>query len=213
MVIPRALHQIWLGPRAMPERWMWTWRDAHPTWSYRVWRDDDVDAFGLRNVDLYARCREEWLFDAAADVVRAEILLREGGVYVDADSVCLRSLDGGAFMDAGFFATLEPSPLAQDLITNALMGARPGHPVLRRYVTALAQVDSPRPQWRKTGPLQLTAAARAGRERDVQILPAWAFLTQTIRGEPVTGGLPYGEHYFSSTAERATYPGARPYPA
>ena len=81
------------------------------------------------------------------------------------------------------------------------------------YVSALSTVDEPRPQWRRTGPLQLTAAVRAGEEPDVRILPAWTFLTQTVRGEPVTGGQPYGEHFFSSTAERnANFQGARPYP-
>ena len=196
----------------MPERWMWTWRDAHPTWSYRVWRDHDVDAFGLRNAGLYARCRGEALFDAAADVARAEILLHEGGVYVDADSVCLRSLDGAGFLDAGFFAATEPDALVEDLITNAFVGARPGHPVLQRYVGALAAVEEPRPQWRRTEPLQLTAAIRAGDEPDVLILQAWTFFTSTLRGAPVPGGSSYAEHYFSSTAERADYEGGRRYP-
>lgn len=192
---------------------MRSWRDAHPSWTHRIWREVDVAALGLRNEDLYRRCCEDGLFDAAADVARAEILLRNGGVYVDADSVCRRTLDGAPFLEAGFFATLEPTPLAEDLITNAFMGAGPEHPVLQRYVAALSTVDEPRPQWRRTGPLQLTAAVRAGQEADVHVLPAWTFLTQTLRGEPVTGGLPYGEHYFSSTGERnASFPGARPYP-
>ncbi len=212
-MIPHVLHQIWLGPRAVPEEWMRSWRDAHPSWSYRLWRDAHVASFELTNEALFRRCCDEGLFDAAADVARAEILLREGGAYVDADSICLRPLDGAAFLQAGFFATVEPTPLAEDLITNAFMGARAGHPVLERYAVALTGVGDPRPQWRHTGPVQLTAAVRGGAEPDVRILPAWTFLTQTLRGEPVNGGSPYGEHYFSSTAERGSYRGARAYPA
>lgn len=69
------------------------------------------------------------------------------------------------------------------------------------------------PPWRRTGPLLLTEVIAAGDEPDVEILPAWTFLTQTVRGEPVTGGEPYGEHHFSSTAERnAGYVGTQPYP-
>lgn len=212
-MIPRVLHQIWLGPRRMPETWMRTWRDAHRSWTYRIWREKDLDGLGLENQALFLRCHEEELFDAAADVARAEILLRLGGVYVDADSVCLRSFDRAPFLDAGFFATLEPTPLAEDLISNAFMGARPWHPVLQRYLKAISSVVDPRPQWRQTGPLQLTAAVRAGDERDVRILPAWTFLTQTLRGEPVTGGHPYGEHHFSSSAARnPSFPGAQRYP-
>ena len=69
----------------MPEEWMRSWRDAHPSWTHRIWREVDVAALGLRNEVLYRRCCDEGLFDAAADVARAEILLRNGGVYVDAD--------------------------------------------------------------------------------------------------------------------------------
>ena len=72
-MIPRVLHQIWLGPRVMPDEWMRSWRDAHPSWTYRIWREADVAAFELSNAALYRRCCDDDLFDAAADVVRAEI--------------------------------------------------------------------------------------------------------------------------------------------
>jgi mannosyltransferase OCH1-like enzyme len=137
-------------------------------------------------------------------------LNRLGGIYIDADSSCRRPLDAAPFLGSGFFAVHEPTPLAENLISNAFMGARSGHPVLQRYIAALASVADPRPQWRRTGPLALTDAVRSGDENDVQILPAWTFMRQTVRREPVTGGKPYGEHFFSSTAERVR--GARPYP-
>jgi mannosyltransferase OCH1-like enzyme len=180
---------------------------------YRLWRDTEISELRLQNVTLFERCCDEGLSDAAADVARVEILLREGGVYVDADSICHRSLDEAGFMDAGFFAAVEPSTLADDLISNAFMGAVPGHPVLRRYAEALSTVDDPRPQWQRTGPLQLTGAIRGGDEPDLVVLPAWTFLVRTAAGEPVGGGDPYGEHFFSSTAERSDrWIGARRYP-
>lgn len=192
---------------------MRSWRDAHPSWEHRVWSEDAASAFGLENDALFERCIALERFDAAADVLRIEILLRMGGVYVDADAECRRTLEGAPFLASGFFATHEPSELARDLVSNAFMGARAGHPVLRRYVDALASVQDPMPPWRRTGPLALTAMIGSGDEPDVEILPAWTFLTQTLRGAPITGGEPYGEHHFSSTAERsAEYVGARPYP-
>ena len=189
---------------------MRSWRDAHPSWEYHLWRELHIAELRLQNIELYERCYEDGLFDAAADVARAEILFRLGGIYIDADSLCRRALHGAPFLGAGFFAVHEPTPLAERLITNAFMGARPAHPVLQRYVSALSRIVEPRPQWQRTGPLQLTNAVRSGDESDVEILPAWTFLTQTVRGEPVTGGEPYGEHFFSSTAARTR--GARVYP-
>lgn len=192
---------------------MHSWRDAHPSWEYRVWSEHVVSGFVFENGGLYERCIALGRFDAAADVLRAEVLLLHGGVYVDADSECRRTLDGAPFLGSGFFATHEPSELARDLVSNAFIGARPGHPVLRRYVDALASVEDPMPPWRRTGPLLLTEVVGSGDEPDVEILAAWTFLTQTLRGEPINGGEPYGEHHFSSTAERnAEYVGAEPYP-
>jgi mannosyltransferase OCH1-like enzyme len=192
---------------------MHPWRDAHPAWEYRLWSEDSISAFGLENAALYERCRAVGRSDAAADVARAEILLDLGGVYVDADSECRRTIDGAPFLGSGFFATYEPSPLAPNLVSNAFMGARPGHPILLRYVDALSTVLDPMPPWQRTGPLLLTEVIASGDEPDVEILPPWTFLTQTLRGEPVTGGKPYGEHHFSSTAERnADFLGAVPYP-
>ena len=191
---------------------MSTWRDRHGSWTYRVWRERQIDALSLVNAELYRTCIGAGMFDAAADVARVEILLREGGVYVDADSICHRPLDGASFLEAGFFAVHEPTPLADDPVTNAFMGARPDHPVLERYLGALATIDDPRPQWRNTGPVQLSEAIRAGDERDVIVLPGWTFMTRTAAGDSVTGGDPFGEHFFSSTAERSDrWLGARGY--
>jgi hypothetical protein len=108
MVIPKLLHQIWIGPRPAPRAWIETWRAVNTDFRHRLWTDERIDAFGLRNDDLYRRFLDAGLYDGAADVARVEILHRHGGVYADADSVALRPLDRAPFMRAGFFAPREP---------------------------------------------------------------------------------------------------------
>jgi mannosyltransferase OCH1-like enzyme len=192
---------------------MGTWREIDPDFSYRLWDDDAIDGFGLRNVDVYRRFLAEGLYDGAADVARAEILLGCGGVYADADSVALRPIGDAPFMEAGFFAQHEPNEAFPELVTNAFMGAIPHHPVLERYVDVLSRIGSLRPMWRVSGPGALTEVLAGSSDEDVMILPWWTFFTTSLRGDDQPTGDPYAQHFWSTTAERWGYENATPYPA
>jgi mannosyltransferase OCH1-like enzyme len=211
-VIPRRLHQIWLGPRPVPLEWTESWRTLNPDFEYRMWREPDIEAFGLENVELYRRFRAEDIFDGAADVARSEILQRLGGVYVDADALAVRPLANAPFLEAAFFAVTEPGAPETALISNAFMGSTAGHPILARYIEAIGRVVDLRPMWQLTGPGALTHVI-AGAERDgVDILPAWTFYATSLDGDEVSGGPAYGRHFWSTTAERWGQRGATPYP-
>lgn len=211
-MIPKMLHQIWLGPRPAPQVWTETWREANPDFAYRLWDEDALDELGLRNDDVYRRYLVEGLYDGAADVARIEILHRFGGVYADADSVALRPLADAPFMDSGFFAPLEPNDDHPGLITNAFMGAMPGHEVLTRYEEVVSRVTALRPMWRLTGPGALTGVLTSLDRPDVRILPAWTFFTKGLSGEAVQGGVSYAQHFWSTTAERWGRGAVTPYP-
>lgn len=213
MAIPKLLHQIWLGSRPAPSRWMTTWREMNPDFVYRLWTGDDIDAFGLRNADLYGRFLEAELLDGAADVARVEILRRHGGVYADADSVALRPLQQGWFMRSSFFACEEPSDAtsAPTLFSNAFLGAVPEHSLLVDYEAMVARVEELRPMWRLTGPQVLTDLLAGSRDRDVARLPSWTFFATSKGGSTVGGGEPFSRHFWSTTGERWGYGWATPY--
>jgi mannosyltransferase OCH1-like enzyme len=210
--IPRLLHQIWVGPRPIPERWTGTWRRLNPDFGYRLWDEGSIEALGLRNGALYRRYLRAGIFDGAADVARIEILHRFGGVYVDADSVALRPIAGAWFLGAGFFAAHEPNDEHPGLVSNAFMGSVPGHPVLERYVESISRVRSLRPMWRLTGPGALTDVLAASPEPDIAILPAWTFFTGALHGPAPSGGRSFATHLWSTTAARWGTPGTSPYP-
>jgi inositol phosphorylceramide mannosyltransferase catalytic subunit len=210
-LIPRRLHQIWIGPSPAPSRWMQTWRDAHSHWEYTIWDEVAIKRLGLKNARLFRRLCNIGRYDGASDVARAEILLRRGGVYIDADSLCLRPLDGAPFLESGFFAVQELQPFVDRLVNGAFMGAEAGHPILSRYVAALSRVKSLTPTWITTGPVLLTQVI--GEDPTAEILPPWVFFDRTLQGEPVVGEEPYARHFWSSTAGREEqHPGASPYP-
>ncbi len=211
-IIPSRIHQIWLGPRPVPLVWTESWRTLNPEFEYRLWRDPEIDTFGLKNEALYRRFLAEHIFDGAADVVRAEILYRLGGVYVDADSLAVRPLADAPFLEAGFFAVTEPGEPEAALVSNAFMGSPAGHPILERYIEVIGQAEELRPMWKRTGPGAFTEVI-AGAEHDgVLILPAWTFYATSLDGGELSGGPAYGCHFWSTTAERWGRPGATPYP-
>lgn len=205
--IARRIVQIWLGDDPPPTRWVSTWATAHPTFEHHLWREDDIEAFGLRNRALFGRLLAAKVYDAASDVARVEILERLGGVYIDADSICLEPLDDAPFMHSSFFATREIHERGGFYVTNAFMGSVPGHPLLRSYIDHLATArvvcrhgEKFCCAWRQTGPKVLSRLIL--QDTSAMILPPAAFFTQTILGEPIEG-THYAEHYWSSSTARS----------
>jgi inositol phosphorylceramide mannosyltransferase catalytic subunit len=125
-VIPPVFHQIWLGPDPVPEDYVTyrqTWIDRHPGWQLRVWTDDNLPE-DARRPEVYERLRTPV---ERANILRLELLWRFGGVYVDCDFECLRSIEpllGGL----EFFAGCRKPGHAN----NAIIGSVQAHPVLDR---------------------------------------------------------------------------------
>lgn len=88
----RTIHYIWLGGRRKPRvirKCIATWRRLMPDWEIKEWNETNLD------IDCCAFCREAYeagKYAFAADVLRFEILYREGGLYFDTDVKLLRSL-------------------------------------------------------------------------------------------------------------------------
>ena len=126
LLIPRVIHQIWIGDRPLPEEhaeYVAGWKRLHPGWEHRLWRPDDVAAAlpGSRMGDGRHLAEQ-------ADILRYELLARYGGVYADTDVECLRPFDellGGVTL----FAGLE----VPGRLCSAVLGAVPGHDA---FVTA-----------------------------------------------------------------------------
>lgn len=133
--IPKIIHQIWVGPKELPihfYEWQQTWLSMHPDWEYRLWRDQDIAALGLTNQKFYNATTS---YGEKANIARYEILYRFGGVYLDTDFECIKSL---YFLHhtCDFYAGLEfPQPNKDFLIVgNAIIGARAGHSLIKMFI-------------------------------------------------------------------------------
>jgi len=147
-VIPRVFHQIWLGEDTFPyERERETWRRHHPSWEHRLWTEADVPG------DLELREAANRLRQPAerADILRLELLHRHGGMYLDADFECLKPID--PLLEN---VTCCLGLLDSGRVSNAVIGAEPGHPLLARAMAEVRPRATYGPVDREgTGPLLL----------------------------------------------------------
>jgi mannosyltransferase OCH1-like enzyme len=126
VLIPRVFHQVWVGPNPLPEvfaRYRQTWLDHHPGWELCFWTEENLPE-GLRRTEVYERLRVP---AERSDILRLELLWRFGGVYVDTDFECLRSIEPLIEKVDFFTADIEPGR-----VNNALIGSVSGHPILDR---------------------------------------------------------------------------------
>jgi hypothetical protein len=99
--------------------WGKTWTDLHPGWEMKTWTEANLPP--LKNGSLLPKCN---CLAQQSDLVRYEVLEREGGIYVDTDLECKKNIEA-LIEDLDFFAAYKnPSR-----ISNALIGGVPGHPI------------------------------------------------------------------------------------
>jgi hypothetical protein len=198
-MVPRKLHQIWIGPNSPPTAFLETWQAKHPDWEYQCWRESDIDSLGLENRATYDALYQQGLYAGAADIARAEILYQHGGVYADADSECVRPLDGAEFMDSEFWIVREDREPQPFLLSNAFVGAERRSKPLRALIDSLATVPDLEPSWTTTGPLRWTYALR---DTEPAIVEPQAFYTHNVYGETIADGGKYARHEFGKLYKR-----------
>jgi mannosyltransferase OCH1-like enzyme len=138
VVIPRIIHQIWLGPNPLPAQdavYVESWKRLHPDWEHRLWTEENLPD------DVRPEVRERLRVPAErSDLLRLELIVRYGGVYADTDFEALRPLDpyleGVDLFAAYLREAFEDGSDLPARINNAIFGAIPQHPVL---VRALAE--------------------------------------------------------------------------
>jgi len=153
-LIPKIIHQIWLGPLTPPSEVMESWRLLHPQWEYRLWTEDNLPK--LQNQKAFEKSTS---YPQKADILRYELLYQFGGVYVDADELCLKSIDG--MVDEWNESSLplvmayEGSKQYPKLIANTVMASIANNPFIGKLVDQI-DVSVKGDPWQVTGPMYLT---------------------------------------------------------
>lgn len=132
--IPKIIHQVWLGGK-IPDKYNFyidTIKKTNPGWEHKLWTDNDIENFNLKNITLFNNIRN---FGSKSDIFRYEILEKFGGIYLDVDFYGVKSFDDLIHLD--FFCGGNVGS-----IFNSLIGTIPNGKIISSIVNELLKIQS-----------------------------------------------------------------------
>ncbi len=201
MCIPKIIHQLWIGPKPAPDKWMRTWRELHPGWEYVLWDERRIEAMhwtNQRHIEHYWR---EQAWHGVSDVCQYEILYTFGGIMTGADSECLHPVDElfqGTRYDA--FAVYEQERIRPGLM-SPLMACTVGNEFARALIVGLSdKKELTEKPWRETGNLYMKIMYERTRYKRLKIFPSHYFNTPHYTGHDYHGpDRKYARQYWGTT--------------
>jgi len=130
-MIPKIIHQIWIGDKPLPDIWKpltKSWKDKNPEYQYILW-----DEQKLKPLDRYNYLSSKIQPTFVSDIFRYKLLHLFGGFYFDVDFNCLKpireweydfdeidffSIEYGGTTQNGLMASSENSPVSQKLYND-----------------------------------------------------------------------------------------------
>jgi hypothetical protein len=188
-MIPPIIHQLWIGTKPCPHTMMNTWREKNKNFKYMFWNEaaiqENLSLECLREIHLIQE------INGKADIIRWEILYKYGGIFIDADSICIEPLDP-FFLEKSAFATFENEELREGLVATGTMGFRPNHPLCRDIIqwiqTPVAHETIQKFRaWYSVGPGLLTHMLNTGNYPDFSVFPSFMFLPMHFTGNTYKG--------------------------
>jgi mannosyltransferase OCH1-like enzyme len=199
--IQKIIHQIWIGKNPLPTLWMDTVKDfaeAHG-YTYKLWKDTDISSLPMNSIPGLAAVYKSFGDQLAgrADIIRMLVLYKEGGIYIDEDTVILKPDQFNTFLEknrAAVFFGWEEIPGARikkldldpdikrsrKMVANGIIGAEKGHPFFKELLEGVVDnikeesSDGEKPQaWKAVGPHYVTRKYRETRKKhpDVHVYP------------------------------------------
>ena len=205
-MIPKIIHQLWVGPKPAPMELMNTWKDSHPDWEYMFWNEETLKEHfpkGLHNQAQYD-AMPEW--NGKCDIARYEILQKFGGFFLDADCVCLRPLDD-YLLENDSFSCYENEYIRGQLIAAGYLGCTPKNDLMWHLVNKIHNLHGESlwqgnmTAWKTVGPLFLTQTIHELKYNKIAVYPSFYFIpNHYTKLHPYTGPFkPYADQFWGST--------------
>lgn len=136
-LIPKIIHQTYIND-SVPLIWQeaqascLNLHKAEDGWEYMMWTDSKSREFILNEYPEFLETFDAYPFPIQrADAIRYFVLAHYGGIYIDLDDGCNRSLEPLLYYPAWVRRTVPTG------VSNDAMGAAPKHPFFLRVTEAL----------------------------------------------------------------------------
>ena len=134
--IPKIIHIMWIGPRPPPQECIDSWWEMHPNWTHMFWDDAKVAEFEFQNQHAIDQSQ---FISGKVNIMRYEILKHFGGVFIDADALCLKPLDEGDFLEREAFSCYINENLSLR-VANGYMGFIKNYPLLDELIDRISHI-------------------------------------------------------------------------
>lgn len=140
-IIPKIIHQIWLGPYKLPKEFMnysKEWQDLHPNWQYKLWQEEDLDSLYFPDRDLYDKASS---YQEKAEILKYTILKQFGGLYVDVDYKPIRRFDYLHYAYKFYGSILPPAKDSNEVrISTSILAAEPNSYIINKTLGEIRRV-------------------------------------------------------------------------
>jgi mannosyltransferase OCH1-like enzyme len=212
MNVVKNMTHIWVGPKQTPSKWMNTWKDKHPEWNYSVFTDqmlkEQLNSFKNKHLieEYYRRGR----FNGVADLVRYELLYRDGGFLPPADAICLHNTDELFTAPEHFCYTVYESEQFRPGFTSPIMACNPGNQFVKILIDSLHLLQPSQlcnMVWKSTGNEWLSKMIPK-HNPDIIIWPSYTLIPKHYERKSIRYSGPdkiYAEQLWGSTSGGADY--------
>jgi GT2 family glycosyltransferase len=162
-----------------------TFRDKHTDFEYIRWTEAEIAKRGLK-FECEKAIERMSEINGKADIIRWEILYQYGGIFQDADSVCMEPFDD-IFFEKTAFAGFENETARAGLVATGTMGFPPKHPLCRAAIDWMLANDTcpetcGKRAWYTVGPGLLTLLLNTGKYPDFSVFPSYSFIPYHFTG-------------------------------
>lgn len=197
-MIPKIIHQLWVGDKAPPEYLGKSWKEKNPDYRYILWDNEKVFGRKWRNQKHIDWFRERKIWHGVADLVRYEILFENGGFYPGADTECLLPIDELLQDGYDIYSVYENEKVRPGLV-SPIHASVPGHVFLGMIIDELKAKEKMGVPWKTTGNLYMMEVIGRLKPK-IKIWASHTLIPVHYTGETYTGNEKvYATHLFGTT--------------
>ena len=135
-MIPKIIHQIWIGPNSFPSHvqdYCTNIKNIFHDYEYKFWNNDNLPTMSDKCVRQFDRYGKRGKYAFQADILRYYIMNTFGGIYLDVDFICNKRFDH--LIQKPFFCVTPNNNFFH--VCNGIFACTSNNPILTRLLKEL----------------------------------------------------------------------------